>query len=396
MSSKIVFISDDTDFFEYMVSKIKLRKSDEVFRFNFDNFIKNYHLLTNSLVIINSDKSKNKTLNLLKLISDNPCIVFGLNEDESYKNMILKEGALEYFTPYSQDQELSFRISNALKIASILEKKAYYRELLVKNNTISKNNEVLCDYKSILEQELVKISEKSIPTVLVAISPNEKTKFLLQPNQIETCILNNIRKTDILLNYAANKYFLLLFNTDISSAQKIWANIKKQIPEKIYAGFANALYKKREQIINEVLNNLHQSINHDKDIFDNNNTNIINNNFKNYKQNFEKNLKKIITPVFFQIQQNYNNKLFGMRIEQTSNENNYNLCIKSKHSTANFKITSAGFTKINIDISIENLQKEINSKRISFNPEEFESGILEDLLEQFILEFKKECGNDYT
>ena len=397
MSNKIVLVSDDLDFFEYIIPRLSLRKSDELFRFNYESFLDKVYLFDTSLIILNSNNDEKRALELIKVLAKNPVIVFNLNESLEYKNKVLKYGACDYITPYTSDDEIKYKVLAALRFSSILEKKSYYRELLVKNNIISKNNEVFIDYKYILEQELERINDKSIPTIIVAISPNEKTKFLLQANQIETCVLNVIRKNDILLNYAPNKYFLLLFNTDIESAQKLWDKIREFIPEKMYAGFANALYKKREQLINEVLNKLHIAINYDKDYVDEDkltNDNIIGNNFKNYRQAFEKRLENVIVPVFFQVQQNFNSKLFGMKIEQNVTSNSYELSIKDRIAVANFRVSSAGFTKINIDITYENIKGKSDMKRISFNTEEFEAGILEDLLEQFIIEFKKECTND--
>lgn len=399
MSNKIVLVSDDLDFFEYIIPKLFIRKSDELFRFSYESFLDKVHLFSSSLLLLNSNNEENRALELIKILNQNPIIVFNLNECLEYKNKVLKYGACDYITPYSSDDEIKYKILSALRFSSILDKKSYYRELLVKNNIISKNNEVFTDYKYILEQELEKINDKSVPTTIVAISPNEKNKFLLQANQIETCILNVIRKNDILLNYAPNKYFLLLFNTDIESAQKIWDKIRELIPEKMYAGFANALYKKREQLVNEVLNKLHIAINYDKDYINDENLSketFVGNNFKSYRQSFEKNLENIVAPVFFRIQQNFNSKLFGMKIEQKVFNSNYELIIIAKNSKAIFKIASAGFSRINIDISYENVSNQIEEKRVSFNPEEFEAGILEDLLEQFIMEFKKEYTNDNT
>ena len=48
------------------------------------------------------------------------------------------------------------------------------------------------------------------------------------------------------MNYAVNKYFLLLFDTDIDGAQRIWAKIQSQIPEKIYAGFTKTFSNNKE------------------------------------------------------------------------------------------------------------------------------------------------------
>ena len=121
-------------------------------------------------------------------------------------------GALAFLTPFTSDEEFWAITVNGLNIASMQMKYLQYREMLVKNNLILKNNEVFIDYASILDKELEVINSTGRKAVLVAISPNDKSKFLLQANQIETIILNNIRRNDILMNYATNKYFLSLLH----------------------------------------------------------------------------------------------------------------------------------------------------------------------------------------
>ena len=278
------------------------------------------------------------------------------------------------------------------------EKNKQYRAILVKKNLILPNNEVLLDYTSVLDRELEKLNASSSIAVLAAISPNDKTKFLIQPNQIETIILNNIRKNDILMNYAVNKYFLLLFDTDIDGAQRIWAKIQSQIPEKIYAGFTKTFSKTRQQLVNEVLNKLHEAINYEK-VYSNMTaaqSNVPRTNFKMFKQEFNKKIERIINPVFYHIRQKYNDKLFGVTIEQENIEGGTILHLKERHAVAAFKMTSPGFSKINIDITFSSSPENIDAKRISLNPDELEAGVLEDLLEQFIAEFRKEVNNDNT
>ena len=137
---------------------------------------------------------------------------------------------------------------------------------IVKNNIFSSNNGVLKKYDEILDEALQNIYDKSIKAVFVAISPSNTAKFLLKPEAIESIILDNIRQSDLLMNYAPNKYFLLLFNTDIDNASKIWNKIKTNLPEEIYAGFSAITNQKRQQLINEVLNKLHEAINNKVDI----------------------------------------------------------------------------------------------------------------------------------
>ncbi len=398
MQNRIVLISDDSDFFEYISSKLKLRKSDELYRYSFDELPEKIQLINSSLLIINSENSEDKTLELLEIAKGTPSIVFSFNDNENFRIKAYRNGALDFITLSTSDEELEAKLVPALNIVSSFEKNNLYREMLVKNNLVTQNNEVFLDYNNMLDREIEKIKTGSISAVLAAISPNDKTKFLLKANQIETTILNNIRKNDILMNFAPNKYFLLLYNTDIESAEKIWEKIVYYIPEKIYAGFAAVGNKNRQQLVNEVLNKLHESM-HKNSKTDIGSSNTYIENYKLYKQEFNKKFEMIISPVFYQIQQMYNNKLFGMNIQQEIGEGYGNLYINSKYSEGRFRITSPGQSKINIDITFQSIKLENKkaspypqTKRITLEPDEFEAGLLEDLLEQFIIEFKSEVN----
>ena len=396
MHGRVVLITNDSDFFEFIVPKLKLRKSDELFRFKFEEIPEKLHLLQTSVLIINSESSKEQTIELLRILKGNPTIIFSFNEDENFKIACLKTGALSYFTPMTSDEEIDVGLSSALNVSSLLIKNLRYREILEKNNCITPNNEVFLDYVNVLDRELDKINKTSTPSVLAAISPNEKTKFLIKPNQIETIILNNIRKNDILMNFAVNKYFLLLFDTDIDGAQKIWAKISSQIPEKIYAGFAKTFSKSRQQLINEALNKLHEAINYEKIAVSMSNSEASTNNFKQFRQDFNKKIEQVITPTFYHIKQKYTDKLYGVIIEQEIGDGYGILRIKNRQIQSVFKITSAGFSKINIDITYLSGNENLDTKRIALEPDELEAGFLEDLLEQFILEFKKEINYGTT
>ena len=396
MQNRIVLISDDSDFFEYVLPKLSLRKSDELYRFGFDSLPECLDLISTSLLIINSESSKEKTLEILKLVENAPCIVFSYNEEEDFKIKAYKAGMLNYFTLMTSDEEFTAKLVPALNTLAVLEKNSVYRNMLVKKNVITDNNEVFIDYSNILDKELEKIEKKSANAILIAISPNDKTKFLLKSNQIETVILSNIRKNDILMTYAPNKYFLLLYDTNIDLAKKIWEKIRQNIPEKIYAGFAAAGLKSRQQLINEALNRLHEDMNRDNyisSVVDKNSAK----NFKIFRQEFNKKLDKVMTPVFYQIQQKYNHRLFGMSLEQFIGDGNGVMTIKGRHASGSFKISTPGLSKINIDITYEPTPQSTKTKfpqakRINIEPDELEAGLLEDLLEQFIVEFKSEVN----
>ena len=120
---RIVLISDDSDFFEYISPKLMLRKSDELFKFSFDSIPEKLHLLKSAVMIINSENSEDRTLELLNLSKGTPSIIFAYNEDESFRINVYKNGALGYATPLTSDEEIQAKMIPALAIAGMLEKK---------------------------------------------------------------------------------------------------------------------------------------------------------------------------------------------------------------------------------------------------------------------------------
>lgn len=400
MSNKIVLISEDADFFDYIRTKLELRKSDELFTFAFDSIPEKLHLLKTAVLIVNSENAKEKTLDLLTMLKGSPVVIFAFNEDEIFRRKCFRAGAFDFIPLLISDTDFRARMLPLFSVSTLLEKNQQYRDVLVKNGILSDDNEIFVDYNYILDKELEDINAGAKKAVFVAISPNEKSKFLMKPSLVEAVILNNIRRNDILMNYAANKYFLLLFDLDLSSAQKLWKKIASELPNEIYAGFCQISNQKRQQLINEVLNKLHEAINHDKitnQQIISSNFSVIDNigsNFKMFRQEFGRKIEQVVTPVFYQVQQKYSGKLSGVTLEQGSGECYGSFYIKGKQASSSFRISAPGFSKINIDITYQKDSESVDAKRISLEPEELEAGLLEDLLEQFILEYKRGCAYD--
>ena len=102
------------------------------------------------------------------------------------------------------------------------------------------------------------------------------------------------------------------------------------------------------------------------------------------------------TKTKFELAEKIADKLTGVALQQGAGEGYGTFYIKGKHTNSCFRITSPGFSKINIDITYQKDSENIDAKRIVLEPEELEAGLLEDLLEQFILEYKRGYNNDNT
>lgn len=393
MLGSVILISNDSDFFEYIIPKLSLRNSDSIFRFCFNELPEKFYLLSSSLLIINAENNTKQTLQLMQICKGLPVIAFNYKRDNEFAQQAYQLGLLSYITMDTSDTLVQAQIVSVLKTLSLINKNSLYRDILVNKHLIAQNNEVFYDSNIILELELEKIHNSRSSCVALAIAPDDNSKFKLSPNKIETIILNNIRQTDLLINFAPNKYFLILHNITIDNAKHIWSTIANNINEPIYAGITTIENKNRQLLINELLNKLHEAINNKFSLPANNDDINIKQNFKFYRAEFRKKIDKIISPVFYHIKQKYDNNLYGVNITIGCGDGYSVLYLQSSNVNASLRITSPGFSTINIDIEYNPTSKNFNSdilipKRVTLEPEKLEEGFLQDLLEQFIIEFK--------
>ena len=193
----------------------------------------------------------------------------------------------------------------------------------------------------------------------------------------------------------------MLPGTNLKGAFCVWDKIKRMIGESysVNAGVSVIGDKPFEEIKNALLNALLESISTNRDLVIVNEddkdysgdwldkVNSTQKNFKLFKQAFNKKLDKVITPIFFQVQKLYEEKLFQTKIEQYSNSTLSSFVLKKENNKSELKITYPGFSKINIDMVHQGLDTPEN-KRISLDLTELDEARLTEILEEFIQEFK--------
>ncbi len=392
MSNRIVLISDDTDFFDFIKNKLELRRSDKLFTLSFEEVPENVDLLQTSVLIVNSEQSDQKTIDLLKIFNScTPIIVTAYNDNDVFKKKCYRAGMFDFIPLLTPDAEFRARMLPALSMSSILTKNQQYRNILVKNKIIDKTNEIFTNYKNMLDNVLSDIKENKITAVFGIISPREKDKYLINPSVIETLLLNSIRKTDIVMKYTPNKYCTVWYNTDTVSAKKQWKKIAKNCKQNLYAGFVQIEGQTVQGLINDALSELSDSFDNkqtENASVKNKNINNSDSNFKMRRRTSERKFSIMVTPLFYRMQQKYLNRLSGVKLEQSCNNDSGLFSITGKHFNSSFKITNPGFSKINIVITLQKDSEEVDSKRFSFEPDEFDETLLEDLMEQFISEAK--------
>ena len=158
MANRIVLVSDDSNFFDFIKSKLELRKSDELFTFSFDSVPEKLHLLEASVLIVNSENVKEKTLDLLALFDETPIIVFAYNDDEVFRRKCFRAGSFDFMTILTSDADFRSRMIPALSVAALLVKNNRYRKILVENKFLTNENDVFLNYNYILDKVYLKVN----------------------------------------------------------------------------------------------------------------------------------------------------------------------------------------------------------------------------------------------
>lgn len=409
MSSNIVLITNNEEIEEIIKPKLLLlREVDNILKATYKDAVAKIKKNCPDIVLIYcDDEERSDCLQLIESIkSDNDTsetiVLLVVNDyDEDFILSAYDENIADYFTLKTADSEILMRTVFGLKqnlLIKALERQNYLmKELGIINKTTNAFTNDYCD--KVFKYEFD--NHKSFDGILMLISASEESKTKLSPLHLANVIKESIRTSDLLTHSSANRFYVYLPKTELKGAFCVWDKIKKTVGSAytINAALSSVKGKTFDELKNKLLNALIEAIATKQDSiivteetkYDSSawleEVNSSQKNFKLFKQTFTKKLDKVITPVFFQMQNLYEEKLFQTKIEQYSNESLSTFTLKKGALQSELKITYPGFSKINIDINHLGLDSPENS-RISLNLTELDESKLTQILEDFIQEFK--------
>lgn len=411
LESNIILITNDDSITDILKPRlVLLREVDNILPTKYSEAIAKIEEVMPDVVLIYCSKDKEACLELIKKIKVNEQIKrtsILLVVDSYDQDFILSaydENISDYFTVNADDAEILMRtiwcIKKSLMIDKIEKQQGLLEELAVIDKTTGFYRSEYCD--KIFENELRNLKKLNLDGVLILLSASEESKTKLSPIQLAAAIKSSIRNSDVVVNGSANRFYILLNETNLKGAFCVWDKIKRAVGETytINAGISVVGDKKFQVLKSELVNALGESISNKQDLvivseeekhLSNNWLDKINSNQKNFKifkQAFNKKLEKVIAPVFFQMQKLYEEKLFNTTIEQYSNQALSSFVLKNENKTSEIKITYPGFSKINIDILHQGLDSPEN-KRVSLDLTELDETKLTEIIETFIEEYKK-------
>ena len=396
----IVVISDDKDFANQVASKLVfLREDDSINISGYDNAI--YSAQNVKIAVVCENVSKNATLELIEKLRENKDLCIILLASSYDRNFILSayDAGIDDFAQSSADDfELVIRIVNNLKHNSVKrslsKKEKLLEQIKVVDETTGFYNYKLA--KLIFENA---ISDAKNP-VFMALSPSNSFKPSFSSEKMSKAIKSSTRYDDLISLGNGGVFYVMLSNTDINGALVVLNKIKENYGKdfELSAGVVEVLTDSFEQIEKEALNALSNALATNAEfVIVNNETETVdewldqnelqNKNYKIFKQMFNKKLEKVIAPVFYSLQNTWEEKLFNTEIEQYTNNEQCVFALKNKKQNSTLRIIYPGFSKILLTITHEGLDSPEN-RELQLPLSKITQKDLIKIIEDFIKEFK--------
>lgn len=410
IESNIILITNDDNISQILEPKlVLLREIDEILPAKYSEAIEKIKNMLPEVVLLYCSEEKDECLKLIKQIktaeeTKETSVLLVIDKyDQDFVLSAFDENITDFLNINADDSEILMRTIWSIKKSLLINKLKKQNNLLEELAVIDKNtgfyNNEHCD--KIFENEFKNLKKHNFDGILMLVSASEESKTKLSPLLLAKAIKNSIRESDVVVHASANRFYVLLTETNLKGGFCVWDKIKRNIGETytLNAGISVIGEKHFETIKAELLNALIESNSTKRDLIvvseEEKNLsedwlekiNSTQKNFKLFKQAFNKKLEKVITPVFFQVQKLYEEKLFETQMEQYSNSALSSFILRKGDRISELKITYPGFSKINIDIIHQGLDSPEN-KRIGLDLTELDESRLMQILEDFIKEFK--------
>lgn len=408
--SNIILITNDNSVEQILKPKlVLLREVDNIMVTAYSDAIDSIKEVTPEIILIYCNQEKDACIELIKSINADAeikktsilLVVKEYNQD--FLLSAYDENITDYLTLGADDAEILMRTIWSLRKNALMKMISRQRNLFEELGVTDKiTGFYTFEYsEKILENEIKNLNKIESDGILLLIAPNEESKIKLNPIEFAKVIKTSTRASDVVVHAPANRFYILLPGTNLKGAFTVWDKIKRNLGEAfiVHAGITSIEQKSFAELKNPIVNALVEAAStkqdsvivseeekqYSGDWLDKINTSQ--KNFKLFKQAFNKKLDKVITPIFFQMQKLYEEKLFKTKIEQYSNSTLSSFALKGENQISELRITYPGFSKINIDTIHQGLDSPEN-KRISLDLTELDETRLTEIIEDFINEYK--------
>ena len=314
--------------------------------------------------------------------------------DEDVLSSAFEKGLTDFMPVDSSDSEFTIRTIWCLQKREFLSETEEKKDILSQLKIIDKKNHA---YTENYTYTILKEESKKNWGCFVVVAPDINVRSKISPQSLMNAIKKIVRTCDI-LGYATDfKIYLWFRETEKENVLKILEKIKRYLTSDytISAGYIetkNIAFDSAEELANRALSKallkgntfLYAKEPKTKEI--NLEANV--KNFKLHKENFVKKLESILSPLFYQTQKRYEEKLFETKITQTVTEEKSLFKLENDKGTSTFTVSYPGFTKINIEIIHNIKDSELKAEKLYIETEELTEQKIDYILNSFIKDFQ--------
>lgn len=411
MTSNIVIICDEEIIGKALRYKLStLREVDSIKIGYFKDTIFEIESNTPDVLIIFSKIDNQEIFDFIKKIEPiateykTPILLITdelLNEDFILSGF--DAGVDDFVSLKNSDGEILMRTILCMQKNELMRKLATKDKLLTELGVLQEESGFfLKEYsEKVFANEILNLQKYSQSAVFMKISADISCKQQLTPATLGAILKKSIRTRDKIGFCGDDKFYLLLPRTTAKGAHLVYERIKQELNEEysISVGACeidNLTFDEIDKNITKALNEALELTNSivicdTKQISEPMNwldtENSGQKNFKFFQAAFLRKLENVIAPVFYQVQQVWEDRLFNTVIEQSSNDKQSLFTLTSGNNQSTFKITYPGFAKINIDI-FHSFVGLLPKERISLDLNELDDTKLNELLVNFIKEYQ--------
>ena len=392
----LLLVSDDENTAKVISEKIVfLRKDDKITISSYNDSLRNIGLTESELILVHKHVSRQKTVDLIeKLKNLNLCVLLVANTySEELILACADSGADDFIISSAEPFEFVVRIVNNIKHKTIKSKLDNNIQILTQNKVM---DEGIYNYTS-ARQVIENVIDNNLIAngIFMAVTPASKSDFSME--DFIRCIKSSVRSDDIVTKGRGINFYIFMPYTDFNGAVTVLNKIKENLKFKICAGLADIFKKSFSEFEREALKALAESsaVSSDftfaeekddssfEELYENKNIK----DYKLFRNIYNKKLEKVIIPVFYKLQNIYEEKLFETKIEQYANDNLCSFRIINKKKESELTIIYPGFSKVIINITHSGLDTPEN-RDINLPLPKVTQKELTKIIEDFIKEFK--------
>lgn len=417
--SNIILISDDETVEELMSLRlVPLREMDSFETIPYQTaFNEDFGKPDVILIYCNEDKKKqDECIELIKHIRNEKKLVTSsiiLVMESFNKEFVLtaySENITDFLLRDSEKGSTLVKLMWALKQSSIVRDLTRTKSFLTDIGVLDKNTGFyLSKYREkVFNHELQYLDLDKKETSIMLIGASEEGKAVYNYRDIAKATKDYLRSSDVVFQGLNEKIYILLPNTPLNMVENVFKKIKDNLSNSnsVIATSASINGKSFMNLENALLSNLPkadkeeakyyvvQEVPSDEVVVEDESwqnwfkQNLgTPRNFKIFKAAYTKKLKNIITPTFFQLQKQYEDKFFEVEVKQEVGETSSRFILLKGENESELQINYNGFSRIHVNIinkgldSPENQNYEIDLSQIN---EENITKLIEKFVKTFV------------